>query len=619
MSTSALHILALATTAATAPSAPRIPLPSVPPPWTANTAPLFLVYETFNGDAELQARAMRFIVQLNTMARGTAAQISMPAIGSAHTGWGSKAAAVIDAVWPVATLHPGRPVFVLDSRDVLLNGDLSLDDVMDRYAALLQGKAAADRDAVIVSAEPQCCVAALSQQRPTTYFHPNGSRAERACNSGEAGCTGSGQHSLEWQKLQTEVAPTDPSGEPVDARYLNAGLVAGPAAAVLALYTDLDLLATEDDQAVLTELFLRWPARVILDYSSTLFGNSAWSKGEEGCHWQYDAELGMMVDSRAARSANGAVMAAPALLHFSNEFSQCYRRVSEELGLAGRRHSGDMTVDQRVRKRRSNYNYAATAPTTASPTSASTAGSPAVAFTLAVTKPLADFTAAETVSVKSGVIAFITTSTSITADEIIRVDLADSATSQRRSTTTLTVTAVFDQDVVTPAAAAAAADDATGSSEPVFFTLDGVQVALAPAGIVSVSVAATASTVAPGTTPPALENDDAEKTLSGGVLAAIIICIVAIVAGGLIVASKRVNMFGTYKLATVAESKARNLLRVSISESFEEGLPNQAPLEDEGHPLSVTVEWDDAGDGAMAVSPAGVPAGVDPLANCTSV
>ena len=561
---------------------------------------------------------MQFVVQLNTMARGTAAQLSMPAIGAAHTGWGCKGAAVIDAVRPVAALHPGRPVFVLDSRDVLLNGDLSLDDVMDRYAALLQGKAAADRDAVIVSAEPQCCVTALGQQRPNTYFHPNGSRAERACNSGEAGCTGSGQHRLEWQKLQTELAPTDPAtGEPVDARYLNAGLVAGPAAAVLALYTDLDLLATEDDQAVLTELFLRWPARVVLDYSSTLFGNSAWSKGEEGCHWQYDAALGMMVDSRAARSAGGAVMAAPALLHFSNEFAQCYRRVSEELGLAV--HSGVMTVDQRVRKRRSNYNYATDAPTTASPTSAPTAGSPAVAFTLAVTKPLADFTAAETVSVKRGVIAFITTSTSITADEIIRVDLADSATGPRRSTTTLTATAVFDQDVVTPAAAAAAAADASGSSEPVFVMLDGVQVALAPAGIVSVSVAATASTVAPGTTPPALEDGDAEERLGGGVLAAIIICIVAIIAGGLIVASKRVDVFGTYKLATVAESNARKSPRVSISEAFEEGLPNQAPLEDEGHPLSVTVEWDDAGDGAMAVSPAGVPAEAEPLANFTSV
>ena len=178
---------------------------------------------------------------------------------------------------------------------------------------------------------------------------------------------------------------------------------------------------------------------------------------------------------------------------------------------------------------------------------------------------------------------------------------------------------MFDQDVVTPAAAAAAAADASGSSEPVLFTLDGVQVALAPAGIISVSVAATASTVAPVTTPPALEDGDAKERLGGGVIAAIFICLVAIVAGGLIVASQRVNVFGTYKLATVAESNVRKSPRISISEAFEEGLPSQAPLNDEGHPLSVMVESDDVGDGAMAVSPAGVLAEAEPFANFSSV
>ena len=112
------------------------------------------------------------------------------------------------------------------------------------------------------------------------------------------------------------------------------------------------------------------------------------------------------------------------------------------------------------------------------------------------------------------------------------------------------------------------------------FTLDGVQVALTPASIVAVSVAATESTAAPGTTAPPLEpgDDDDDEGLRGGVIAAIVICVLAVVAGGLVVASKQAHKLRDHKSP-----------RVSISEAFEESLPSQAPLENEA-PLSFS-DW----------------------------
>ena len=104
-------------------------------------------------------------------------------------------------------------------------------------------------------------------------------------------------------------------------------------------------------------------------------------------------------------------------------------------------------------------------------------------------------------------------------------------------------------------------------------------------------------------------------------IAAIVICMLAVVAGGLIVASKQAHNLGAlgdHKLTTdgpgVKPINGRKLPRDSILAAFEEGLPSQAPPENEA-PLSLTVECD--ADGAAVIGPAGMPE--EPLVNSTNV
>jgi hypothetical protein len=181
--------------------------------------------------------------------------------GAKFEGFGTKWGLALSALDDVP---PDDLVAISDGRDVILNihandkdqGRQTIEGFELAYKALTLNKPGA----VVMSAEGQCCVSALTHATPGSYFHANGTRAERACASGEEGCLWAGDsHKLPWQNMMQELAKNSMQGHYVQDSYLNAGLVAGRARDVKRLIKLADMMAFEDDQAVFTDLLYTWP------------------------------------------------------------------------------------------------------------------------------------------------------------------------------------------------------------------------------------------------------------------------------------------------------------------------------------------------------------------------
>jgi hypothetical protein len=196
--------------------------------------------------------------------------------GAKFEGFGTKWGLALSAL---DNVPPDDLVAISDGRDVILNihandkdqGQRTIEGFELAYKALTLDKPGA----VVMSAEGQCCVSALTHATPGSYFHANGTRAERACASGEEGCLWAGDsYKLPWQNMMQELAKNSMQGHYVQDSYLNAGLVAGRARDVKRLIKLADMKAFEDDQAVFTDLFYTWPDLLVLDYAQEMFGTS---------------------------------------------------------------------------------------------------------------------------------------------------------------------------------------------------------------------------------------------------------------------------------------------------------------------------------------------------------
>lgn len=197
-----------------------------------------------------------------------------------------------------------------------MNARSSADDLVERYSALMQ--LATENGAVVVSAEPLCCVLAPSHQPPLSIFYDNGipGASERGCPSGQPDCLHRANDWSDWwwDAIENFVDPWQE--DDVDSPYLNAGLVAGPAEDVLAIYRTLALNHENDEQAVMTEYMLWWPAKVVLDDQQSLSGNSAWqSGGAQSCPWELH-----WTNSLVRHTMTGTW---PSLLHFSGKNHGC--------------------------------------------------------------------------------------------------------------------------------------------------------------------------------------------------------------------------------------------------------------------------------------------------------
>jgi len=265
-----------------------------------------LVYET---DATL-AHSNNL---LNTPVSGLSTQLVGQ--GQEFTGFGSKYEVVLPAL---EKLSADSVVIISDGRDVLLNhaAKQSADSMvgfLDAFEKLTHNHP----NAIVLSAEAQCCVSALTHIAPGDLFAVDGQRKERACYSGKKGCLWNGDDkALPWEQFMMDVAVKSGSAGRED-MYLNAGLMVGRAADLIRAIKAADIGADEDDQAVLTDYMYRNPGKIVLDYSQELFGNN-----RENCMFELQGDHLVHKQTRTA----------PLFIHTPGGSSTCHVELMAKLG-----------------------------------------------------------------------------------------------------------------------------------------------------------------------------------------------------------------------------------------------------------------------------------------------
>ena len=147
--------------------------------------------------------------------------------GSTFNGFSSQYAAVRPLL---EAMDEDTVVIMSDSRDVLVNvhvdspsSALAAGTIRSHFNALVKD---ASDGAVVISAEAQCCVTAV------TYFSPVANTGEctaRACPSGQPGCMwpeDGDEKRKPWMNFMDTLAKLK-TGAPQTDAYLNAGLMAG--------------------------------------------------------------------------------------------------------------------------------------------------------------------------------------------------------------------------------------------------------------------------------------------------------------------------------------------------------------------------------------------------------
>jgi hypothetical protein len=280
--------------------------------------------------------------------------------GSAFLGFGSKYGQLKDTLEELEK-DSDSLVAVIDGRDVLLNVGYHVDhhdfqlrvqDFINTFKDLTQDKP----DAVMISAEQQCCVAALCHaDSPSFFFDPvTGDRTQRACNSGEEGCRWANNDNVKyWQSMMETEAYTRTESHSVSP-YLNAGMMVGTPQNLINLIRRVDLGEEEDDQAVLSALYLQFPELIVLDYEQKLLGNNAWPKGlEHGCIYDFDPTT--EGDFFLTNIQTGT---SPLFLHTPGKFYECLDTLIERLGgVSDKRHEMIGVETSRRHLQYGNYQY----------------------------------------------------------------------------------------------------------------------------------------------------------------------------------------------------------------------------------------------------------------------
>ncbi|KAI2507153.1 sulfotransferase family [Fragilaria crotonensis] len=204
--------------------------------------------------------------------------------GETFEGWGDKYIYVREMLEDISD---DTLVIVSDARDVLLNvpDKASADVIVPHFISSFERLTKNSPDAVVMSAESQCCVSAMTQAAPLDYFDPiTGKRNVRACASGEETCPYEDGYNVNaWKAFMCELS-YQRTGSYHHSVFLNAGLFAGSARNILRLLDRVDIGEKEDDQAVMSGLLYHDPEAVVLDYENELFGVAEWPKGlEDGC------------------------------------------------------------------------------------------------------------------------------------------------------------------------------------------------------------------------------------------------------------------------------------------------------------------------------------------------
>ncbi|KAL3944856.1 MAG: hypothetical protein SGBAC_001058 [Bacillariaceae sp.] len=254
--------------------------------------------------------------------------------GTTFSGFGSKYAQLKDTLDELNE-DKSSIVALIDGRDVLLNVashvgydafHIQVKQFIKIFKDLTEGKP----DAVLISGEQQCCVSALCYaDSPDYYFDAEtGARKKRACPSGNEGCMWLDNDNVRyWESTMVSEARAR-SGSNNASPYLNAGMMVGTPQNLINLIHRLDLGEEEDDQAVLSAMYLQFPDLIVLDYEQQLLGNNAWPRGmESGCIFDFDPNL-----QDNAFLKNKETGTTPLLLHTPGKFYSCLDVLIDRLG-----------------------------------------------------------------------------------------------------------------------------------------------------------------------------------------------------------------------------------------------------------------------------------------------
>jgi hypothetical protein len=275
-----------------------------------------------------------------------------------YDGFGTKFMTVLPILHSMMNRNPDSLVVITDSRDVLINHRhyhppghrqkeatmmFKDDTIAKHFRRAFHDLTVHYPGSIVVSAEAQCCVSALTHVRPGGYFnHMDGTRKAKACASGTASCLWAGDdqatpwksfmEDLMMDRMTTTRYQRSKGMMQYDDMYLNAGLVVGKVADLIRIIENIDIESTEDDQAVLTDYMYHHPTTVLLDYAQTLFGNNrretdVWNK-EDGCIFDYRNNSS---DSR--QLIHKITENSPVFIHSPGGFYECHDKLSTMLGL----------------------------------------------------------------------------------------------------------------------------------------------------------------------------------------------------------------------------------------------------------------------------------------------
>ncbi|KAL3910228.1 MAG: hypothetical protein SGILL_007774 [Bacillariaceae sp.] len=240
-------------------------------------------------------------------------------------------------------------IILADARDVALNvpsNEAAATKAIDRFVASFQEATKEAPHAVVMSAEAQCCVSALSHAHPTEYFNmETGERKKRSCASGLGNCLWWENDNIHsWVDFMRQKAFNVTGSVDNEDVYLNAGLMAGYPQDILRLLDVMDIAPEEDDQAVLTGLMYAYPNMITLDYHQQLFGNNQWPKGLiDGCVFAGQGEEEPLAHIHTATE--------PLIIHTPGKFYSCLDSIIEELGgTSQQRYLQDPTIRELMTK-----------------------------------------------------------------------------------------------------------------------------------------------------------------------------------------------------------------------------------------------------------------------------
>ena len=232
----------------------------------------------------------------------------------------------------IEMINQNTLVILADARDVALNVPTDKDMAMEAVDHFVENFKLLTKDSpssVVLSAEGQCCVSAMSHAKPSEYFDAStGKRSKRACSSGHEDCRwDENENIFSWVDFMHKRAyeATGLPAQDVGDVYLNAGLMAGYPKDLMNLLDVMDIDPSEDDQAVLTGLMYAYPEMLVLDYNQEMFGNNQWTKGvEDGCVFEGYGPQSPLIHLETKTQ--------PLMIHTPGKFYACLDILIEALG-----------------------------------------------------------------------------------------------------------------------------------------------------------------------------------------------------------------------------------------------------------------------------------------------